>query len=102
MKNYLEMSQKRIKSSSLLSTDGKQANTNIEPENNIPLSDAYSFAVPNQKFVELVSKTLPNWYEYVRSTARIDQNLASELSSLNTLRSLAQGKHLHIIFVACV
>lgn len=84
------MGQNRNKSKNCPTNKESEEKTS-EPEHNILLSDAYSFAVPNQKFSELVSKALPGWYEHVRSIAREDQNLASEFSSLVSLRSFAEG-----------
>lgn len=93
MKNYLDMVQQRNNNANNISVGGKGKENATQPENNILLSEAYSFAVPNQKFVEVLSnKTLPEWYEHVRLAARANQNLASESSSLKSLKSLMEGK----------
>ena len=93
MKTYLEIGQKRIKSANPY-FNGQNEEKKVEPESNILVSEAYSIAVPNQKFVELVSKgTLPDWYKQIAIIAREDPNLASELSSLKSLRSIAEGKY---------
>ena len=99
MKTYLEIGQKRNKSANPF-FNGQNEEKIIEPESNILVSEAYSFAVPNQKFIELVSKTtLPDWYKQIAFVARDDPNLASEQSALKSLRSISEGTYGIVVLI---
>lgn len=53
------------------------------------ISAAYTFLFPSQKFVELFSDTIPQWYEEVREAARFEKNGCPETSSFRSLTSVA-------------
>lgn len=52
------------------------------------MSSAYTFLFPNQKFVELFSDTIPQWYEEVREAAQKESS-RSIASSFRSLTSVA-------------
>jgi phosphoinositide-3-kinase regulatory subunit 4 len=52
------------------------------------MSAAYTFLFPNQKFIELFSDTVPQWYEEVREAAQ-QEDSCSLASSFRSLTSVA-------------
>ena len=53
-------------------------------------SAAYSFLFPNQKFAELISDSIPQWFDELREASRVEGSLCPETSSFRSLTSFAQ------------
>jgi hypothetical protein len=56
------------------------------------LKIANSFDIPNQKFAELISNPVPEWYTNLRDVSSSDTTLCKETSALRSLSSLYQGE----------
>eukprot|EP00978_Attheya_sp_CCMP212_P023479 scaffold71994_cov51-Attheya_sp.AAC.1 len=61
------------------------------------LKIANSFDIPNQKFAELISNPVPEWYTNLRDVSSSDTTLCKETSALRSLSSLYQVYGIKII-----
>jgi hypothetical protein len=66
------------------------------------LKIANSFDIPNQKFVELISNPVPEWYTNLRDVSSSDTTLCKETSALRSLALLNQGELLQVFFMFAV
>ena len=54
------------------------------------MSAAYTFLIPSQKFAELTTNGLPEWYEELKTLSKVASNLNSPSSCFRSLSSLSQ------------
>lgn len=101
MKNYIEMVNRNVLNPFGAGNSSKRTDFLDDTGKHIQLSSAYSFGIPNQKYIELVSHTLPGWFEQLRSIAENETNSSSsrnnELCALKTLSSIMQVYGLSIV-----